>query len=148
MVKGVVSRGHGVASGKGNDPRYPGGTLELQAPLFKNFGLDISPFYPGTINLDISPYRFTVLSPKHYFKHIAWSSYIPPENFYFFDVVVHFCDKTYAGLIYMPDPETKTDHHQMPHMLELLLPKIVGLNYGDHLKIKVPEEQLQLYKID
>ena len=146
MISGIVVKGHGVASGKGKDSRYPEGTLKLQAPFFREAGLDISRFHPGTINLDISPCSYSICSPKHYFKEINWSPFIPPENFYFFDLIAISQDKVYEGLIYMPDPETKTDHHQVPQLLELLLPKIPGLNYGSFLKISVPEDQLQFFK--
>ena len=146
MVSGFVVQGHGVASGIGTDPRYPKGTLWQQAPYFSQAGLDMSGFYRGTINLDIRPFAFVILDPKHYFQAINWSPFIPPENFYFFELIAHYKDKVYEGLIYMPDPETKTDHPQDTQILELLLPKISGLNYGDHLKIQVPKDQLKFYK--
>ena len=146
MIRGIVIKGHGVASGTGRDPRYPKGTLKQQAPFFKDGGLDIDRFHPGTINLDISPYEFVIGCPKYFFSQINWSPFIPPENFYFFDLLAYHQDQEYKGLIYMPDPETKTDHQQAAHIIELLLPKMPGLNYGKHLKIAVPEDQLKFSK--
>ena len=141
-IKGVISQGHGVASGNSGDVRYPGGTLNQQLPYFKERGLDLSTFYPGTINLDIAPYSFELGQPKHFFRAIDWSSYIPAENFYFFDVVAHFEGKRFEGLIYMPDPETKVEHEQKNSILELILPKIDGLSYGNIIEIEVPESQM------
>ncbi len=46
-----VRQGHGVASGRAPDSPYPAGTIALQAPLFARHGLDLSPFFPGTLNL-------------------------------------------------------------------------------------------------
>jgi hypothetical protein len=44
----------------------------------------------------------------------------------------------------MPDPATKAEHFQNPTILELILPKIDGLNYGDTVIIEVDEKQIQL----
>ncbi len=141
-IKGIISAGHGVASGSSGDDRYPGGTLNQQLPYFKERGLDLSTFHLGTINLDIAPYSFELGQPKHFFNAIDWSSYIPPENFYFFDVIAYVEGKSYEGLIYMPDPHTKVEHEQKNSILELILPKIDGLSYGSRIEIEVPESQI------
>jgi len=106
--------------------------------------LDISPYFLGTINVDISPYTFRIKSPKHFLEAVDWSAHIPPENFYFFDLKVTYAEREYAGLIYMPDPATKEEHFQNPNVLELILPKIEGLSYGASIEINVAEEQLEL----
>lgn len=146
-VNGFICEGHGVASGKSDNQRYPRGTLNQQLPYFKERGLDLSAFFLGTINLDISPYHHKIEKPKYYFKGIPWSDYIPPENFYFFDVTFFFGDVEYKGLIYMPDPLTKFDHIQEPSILELILPRISGLSYGMKVEIEIVDEQLQLFKL-
>ena len=144
LVRGEIRSGHGVASGKGKDERYPEGTLKQQFEHFLKKGLDLGNYFRGTINLDISPNSYQIRKPKYFFKNIDWSDYIPPENFYFFDVSLSFKDKTYDGLIYMPDPETKEDHVQIPNMLELILPKIKGLSYGHIVDVTVKESQLEI----
>ena len=144
LVRGEIKSGHGVASGKGQDERYPEGTLKLQFEHFLERGLDLSNYFMGTINLDISPCSYKIKKPKYFLKNIDWSDYIPPENFYFFDVTLHYNDKTYQGLVYMPDPETKEDHVQIPNMLELILPKIKGLEYGLKVDITLKKEQLDV----
>ena len=144
-IKGRISRGHGVASGKAGDRRYPEGTLIEQFPYFKERGLDLSPYFPGTINLDIAPFNFEIKKAKLFLEKIDWSQYIPPENFYFFDLILRHNGKTYDGLIYMPDPATKVEHEQKNSVLELILPKVEGLNYGDHVEIEVAEDQLHFY---
>lgn len=142
-IKGLVVRGHGVASGISADPRYPEGTLAQQLPFFKEKGLDLKNYYPGTINLDISPFEFKILEPFRFLKGIRWSEHIPAENFYFFNLVVLLNHHRISGLIYMPDSETKIEHDQGGSILELILPKVENLNYGDHLRIKVPDTQLR-----
>ena len=138
-ITGKVISGYGVASGKGKDNRYPEGTLKLQMPFFKERGLDLSAFFIGTINIDISPYQFSIKKYKYYFKEINWSTYIPPENFYFFEVQLIFKESAYEGLIYMPDPKTKFDHHQISSLFELLMPKIEGIKQGENIILKLRE---------
>lgn len=144
LVRGVIKSGHGVASGKGKDKRYPEGTLKQQFKHFLERGLDLSNYFMGTINLDISPCSYEIKKPKYFFKNIDWSDYIPPENFYFFDVSLHYKEKTYEGLVYMPDPKTKEDHFQKPTILELILPKIEGLEYGLLVDIALKKDQLDI----
>ena len=144
LVRGEIISGHGVASGKGNDERYPEGTLKQQFKHFLERGLDLSNYFMGTINLDISPNSYQIKKPKHFFKNIDWSDHIPPENFYFFDVTLHYKDRTYQGLVYMPDPETKEEHFQKPTMLELILPKIEGLEYGIMVNVSLKKDQLDI----
>ena len=143
-VNAVVAQGHGVASGKAKDPRYPKGTLNAQFEHFMQKGLDLSQYFPGTINLDIAPYTFNIIKPKYFLENINWSKYIPPENFYFFEVSLHINNNIYKGLIYMPDPATKAEHFQNPTILELLLPKVDGLKYGDTVVVEVDDQQIEL----
>jgi hypothetical protein len=147
QINGQICKGHGVASGKSDNKRYPKGTLNEQLPYFKERGLDLSAYFLGTINLDISPYTPKIIVPKYFFEGISWSPYIPPENFYFFDVILFFQDTGYKGLIYMPDPNTKVDHIQKRSILELILPKISGLTYGMRIRIETEDKQLQLLKL-
>jgi hypothetical protein len=144
LVRGEIKAGYGAASGKGKDERYPEGTLKQQFQHFLERGLDLSNYFMGTINLDISPCSYEIKKPKYFFKNIDWSDYIPPENFYFFNVTVYYKDKTFKGLVYLPDPETKEDHIQKPTMLELILPKIEGLAYGDVVEIALKKDQLDI----
>lgn len=143
-LKGKVKPGYGVASGKGGDLRFPEGTIRQQWPHFKKRGLDLSQYFPGTVNVDITPYTIRIKSPKHYFDKIDWSEHIPPENFYFFDVTVTHNRADYQGLIYLPDPSTKSEHFQGASVLELLLPKIEGLKYDASIEISVKEDQISM----
>lgn len=147
-VNGLVCKGHGVASGKSDNQRYPGGTLNEQLPYFQERGLDLSTYFLGTINLNITPYNFKIGKPKYYFENVPWSDYIPPENFYFFDVLLFYKEREYKGLVYMPDPLTKVDHIQELSILELILPRISGLSYGMTVCIEIADEQLQLLSED
>ena len=144
-IKGKVIPGHGVASGIGEDSRYPDGTLRQQIPYFLKHGLDLNSYFLGTINLDIAPYQFKIGNARLFLKNIDWSDYIPPENFFFFDVEAYRDQEVFEGLIYMPDPATKKDHAQKESVLELILPKIDDLHYGDTLVISVPSDQMRFF---
>ena len=142
ILEGIIVSGHGVASGQGKDARYPKGTLHLQTPYFKALGIDLSNFFPGTLNVHLGQKSIIIRNPKYQAIAIAWSSYIAPENFFFFDVEVEFEGHLYKGLIYMPDPATKTDHFQDASMIELLLPKIPGIKSGKSISLKVEDAQI------
>ena len=141
-VRGKIIPGYGVASGKGNDPRYKEGTIRIQAPYFKERGLDLNSYFMGTLNVDISPSTFALGTPKYFFENVDWSDHISPENFYFFDVTLSYKGENYDGLIYMPDPNTKEEHVQKPTVLELILPKIEKLEYGHSVQLEVENEQI------
>ena len=59
VVGGVIVAGYRVASGPSKD--YPYGTLEKQIPLFKQRGLDLERFHPGTLNVSIAPATFEMV---------------------------------------------------------------------------------------
>lgn len=146
IVRGVVVRGHRVASGLNGNPHFPGGTLRMQAPHFRERGLELSVFHPGTLNVSIAPRTYQVLSSKLTFRHVRWHSVDPPEDFSFFDVAVraNVADAWVEGLIYYPHPETKPTHFQSPDVLELLLPTLAGVSYGDAIDLKMRRDQIQL----
>ena len=143
LIPAVVVPGHRVASGLNGNPRFPGGTLRMQLPFFRERGLDLGPYHLGTLNVSIAPARYRTGTARHRFRQVKWHPTEPAEDFSFFDVRVHLADDTAIdGLIYYPHPETKPEHFQHPDVLELLLPWTEGLAYGDSIQIEVPTEQM------
>ena len=143
MIPATIVRGHRVASGLNGNPRFPGGTIRMQLPFFAALGLDLSAFYPGTLNLSIAPMSYRVVTPKHTFRDLKWHPEDPAEDFSFFDVIVHRDEaEPVSGLIYFPHPQTKPTHFQTPDVLELLLPWTEGLSYGGQIRLEVPPEQM------
>ena len=61
MIPATIVQGHRVASGLNGNPRFPGGTLRMQLPFFAELGLDLSAFYPGTLNVSIAPLSYRVV---------------------------------------------------------------------------------------
>lgn len=143
MIPATIVQGHQVASGLNGNPRFPGGTLRMQWPFFAELGLDLSGFYPGTLNVSIAPLSYRVGKPRHTFRALKWHPEDVAEDFLFFDVTVHRDDaEPVRGWIYFPHPETKPVHFQKPDVLELVLPWTEGLGYGTKIRLEVPEEQM------
>ncbi len=137
-VEGIIKCGHQVASGMASDSPYPQGTIEMQTPFFQKLGLDLSAFFPGTLNISISPKTFTLQHPKYTFKNIQWHLQYPPEDFSFSPCRIIFQEITYAGLVYYPHPETKIRHFQAPAIVEVLVSSFIPqIHYGDRVTIEV-----------
>jgi hypothetical protein len=140
-----VVTGHRVASGGNGDPRFPGGTIRMQWPHFASLGLELSHLYPGTLNVSIAPSHYTVRSPLHTFADVKWHPTEPAETFSFFDCrVTTASGATASGYIYHPHPETKPEHFQKPDVLELLLPRLDGVEYGATIILEVDPDQIEI----
>jgi len=138
-----VVKGHRVASGSNGNPRFPGGTLQMQTPFFQALGLDLTAYYRGTINVSLAPLKYRVVKARHTFRAVKWHPAAPAEDFSFFDVrLLRDGAEPVAGLIYYPHPETKPEHFQRDDVLELLLPFVEGLTYEATLRLAVPSGQM------
>ena len=71
-VVGRVAPGHRVASGQNEDPRYPGGTLHMQERHFRERGLDLAAYHPGTLNVSLAPHGYRVVKPRMTFYGVKW----------------------------------------------------------------------------
>ena len=143
--------GHGVASGKTEDSRFPHGTIAMQMPYFKQRGLELNSFFKGSLNLDVSPYSFDLLEPDYSFSQIKWSQDFPAENFSFYSCSLVLPERgfesiSHAGFIYRPHPSTKPGFHQNPNVLEVIAPFIPNLNYGDFLNLKCSSRIIHFQK--
>lgn len=138
-----IVRGHGVASGRNGDPRFPGGTVAMQAPFFRALGLDFATFFSGTLNVRLAPLRYRVVRPRLTFRQVKWHPTAPAEDFSFFDVrLLRPGHPPVDGLIYYPHPETKPEHFQQADVLELLLPFVDGLT--PTIRLATRPEQIAL----
>lgn len=143
--KARIIRGHRVASGLNGNPNFPGGTIRMQLPFFKARGLDLAPYYPGTLNVSIAPLGYRPVKAPWTFPEVKWHPVDPAETFSFFHVWRILPDGSrLAGLVYFPHPETKPKHFQPPDMLELMFPKMDGLDYGMELDLEVDERELEV----
>jgi hypothetical protein len=142
IVAGIIVEGHRVASGSSTD--YPYGTIEKQMPFFKELGLDLTRFYPGTLNVSIAPRRFALLRPEYTFRQVAWTELHPPEDFSFSPCKIRFIGRKYAGYIYYPHPETKIRHFQNPSLIEVIAEHIPNMAYGDQVELEVNSQEIRL----
>ena len=113
----------------------------MQAPHFLERGVDLSPFYLGTLNVSIDPHRFELIT-KDTLPHVKWSPTHDPETFSFAPIQLSWQHQSYDGLIYYPHPETKINHFQNPTVLELLMPHIQGIAYGDRVTLTASNQEL------
>ncbi len=135
-VNGIIQRGHNVASGVASDSPYPGGTIKMQIPFFQALGLDLTPFFQGTLNVSISPNTFALIKPEFTFRQVEWTDKHPPEDFSFSRCRMLFQAARYDCFIYYPHPETKKTHFQNPSILEIIAPPIAGIVYGCNVEIE------------
>ena len=128
-------QGHQVASRPSK--AYPYSSLEKQKPYFRDLGLDLSPYFNGTLNISIAPLEFEMTRPELTFELVEWTDLHPPETFSFSRCKVKFEEKEYEGWIYYPHPETKKTHFQNPSLIEVITYKIAGIKYGDAIEIGI-----------
>lgn len=144
-VEGVVVQGHQIASGLNPDSPYSTSALELQSPFFENGGLDLSPFFFGTLNVSIRPYTFTLTNPQYTFRQVNWTPHHPPEDFSFSRLRLAYEGIEYNGWLYYPHPETKITHFQDPSILEIIAPYVPNITYGDEVGVFINTMEIELH---
>ena len=140
-VPGTVVRGHGVASGRAGDPRFPGGTVAMQIPFFRALGLDLSGFHPGTMNVDCAPRSFRPGPGALLFERVKWHPEMPAETFSFARATFIRGGERFPAWIYWPHPETKPEHFQPGGVAEVIAPRVPGLAYGDRVLLETTSDQ-------
>jgi CTP-dependent riboflavin kinase len=146
IIEGVVTSGYQVASGFAENSPYPRGTLEMQLPFFKDFGLDLSPFYLGTLNISIRPKELNLKNPEYTFRNVKWSPEHGAEDFSFSRCQIIFNGNKYIALIYYPHPETKINHFQDTSIVEIIAVPIPNIKYGDTVNIEINTEEVSTKK--
>lgn len=141
--------GHGVASGRSASSPYPAGTIALQRPFFAAAGIDLSPWYPGTLNLDAAPLEWRLGEADAQLEQLRWTDLHPPETFSFWHCRLRHPGPVpdtpdVAALIYYPHPQTKRAHHQSAGCVEVLASWIDGLHPGQVLELGVDSRRCRL----
>ena len=111
-------------------------------PFFQALGLDLTAFYPATLNLNLQPWEFVLQQPAFTFRQVHWTTAHPPEDFSFSGCVLVFHGIRYDGWVYYLHPETKTVHFQNPSVLEVLAPEIPGIGYGDRVTLHLNSREI------
>ena len=144
-LTGRLCAGHGVASGKSNESPYPDGTIRMQSPVFKSLGLDLSACYFGTLNINFAPLEVSLANPDHLFEKVHWTELHPPETFSFWRVEIKASETDVVnGWVYYPHPETKERHWQPPTTLELLAPRLSGVEPGCTISLRDQRRRIKL----
>ena len=143
-LTGILMQGYQVASRPSK--AYPYSSLEKQKPYFKELGLDLSPYFNGTLNISIAPLEFVMTKPEFTFPLVEWTDLHPPETFSFSRCKVIFEGKEYEGWVYYPHPETKKTHFQNPSLIEVIALEIHGVKYGDQIKIILNTAEITIKK--
>lgn len=143
-VKGVVDKGYGVASGDSKLRDFPQGTIRTQIPYFKQLGLDLSGFYPATLNINIRPKILIMVRPRYTFRWVKWLPDYPAEDFSFSPSFIKFKYHKYDCFIYYPHPETKLGHRHPPYVLEIIAPLIHGIYCGVPVDLHLNSEEVAL----
>jgi hypothetical protein len=141
-LTGILMQGYQVASRP--SAAYPYSSLEKQKPYFKARGLDLSPYFNGTLNISIAPLEFEMTKPEFTFPLVEWTDLHPPETFSFSRCKVKFEGKEYAGWIYYPHPETKKTHFQNPSLIEVITVEIPNIKYSDTIEIEINPLEIKI----
>lgn len=141
-IPGTLVQGHRVASRPSRE--YPYGSLEKQRPLFKILGLDLFPYFNGTLNISIAPLKFILVKPELTFEHVDWTDLHPPETFSFSRCMLGFKGTSYEGWVYYPHPETKKTHFQNPSLVEVITREVTGIKYGDMVTLELNPLEIEL----
>ena len=145
-IKCILSQGHRVASGLAEDSPFTDGTIKLQKPFFKDKGLDLEPFFMGTLNLNISPYSFNFINPEFRFENIKWTKNFEAETFLFSKCRLIYKDQQIDGYVYYPHPDTKIGHFKDNSILEIIAPKINNISYNDEMIIIINTDEIEVTK--
>lgn len=140
----IVTQGHQVASGMANNSPFPDGTINLQTPYFKALGLDLAPYFKGTINAQFNCNSIELLKWDLELTNVHWLPNHPSEDFLFAYSEISYKEKRFPAIIYQPRLETKLGHFQPTNTLELLAPKIEGITYGSKATLEIPTQYLSL----
>ncbi len=120
-------RGRGAASGQ-REFAALGGAIAAQSPLFLALGLDLTGYFPGTLNLDLAPKRFEVRSPRLTLRDIKWRVDGKAEDFSFCAAAIELGETHTHALVYYP----RTQAPKAPEtVLQVLAPYISGASEGD-----------------
>ncbi len=137
---GNVVDGHGAASGRGGDPRFPQGTLTLQFPHFAEAGIPVEEYLPATININL-PFHLAYGEPAERIRQLEWLAGYPAESFEFFDARIAVAGVVHPALVYRPDPATKPEFAQPHSVVEVLAAPIDGIEPGTPVSLWVDPDQ-------
>ena len=141
-ISGRIIKGLQIASGTNPDPSLElNNTIFLQKPFFEKAGiLHMQNIFNGTINVDISPNLFKIISPDHEVTCV-WVKNVT-ETFWLVRTIISYNSNSHEGYIYYPCPSPVKSHED--NIIELLSEKIPAIEYSKPLSIRVSSQKIQL----
>lgn len=127
-VSGTISKGIGDATAN----------LKLQKDFFVAVGIDEKFLHHGTINVDISPLKFSIIRAEFELRDIEWKSGLK-EDFRLVPLRISFLHKEHQGYLY--------NASHAPHSrgtMEVLAEHIPDVSYGKTIRLIVPDDQIEL----
>ncbi len=142
---GKVVKGHQIASGLSSTGKDGlNATVVQQMPFFIKEGIpQIEQMFTGTVNVNLQGHTFDITSPT-YTVTCEWHPGVK-ETFWFVPAILGHKDKRYEGYVYFPLPSEI--QHRNKEVVELLMPKIDGLVYGDDVTIELPRDTITVYPL-
>ena len=142
--KFTIVKGHQVASGMANDPRFSKGTIAAQVPFFQLQGLDLEGYHRATLNAKFDCNSIMLNHYDYDFRQVKWHKQMPAEDFRFCRCHIIANGKSYAALIYQPQANTKTEHFHAMNQLEIIAPFIADINYGNILMLDIADTSITM----
>jgi hypothetical protein len=130
-VPGIVIRGYGVASGVGG---HAPGTLAQQAEALSQY-IDWRRFFQGTINVSIAPMAFAWRASSPTIGRLQWSINQAPEDFCLAPCQLEANGAVCDAWVYYPHPRTKSQNFHSPSTVEVIAPRIDGIQYGSAVAV-------------
>lgn len=136
IIEGILAKGLGHATE----------TIPSQKELFKELGLpNVEKFFNGTLNIDISPRKFSVLKYDYFFKAVEWGSKNnKAEDFGFIKIAaLEYADEHYdqVGYIYVP---FNSPHFSNPSQFEVISIPIPKIEMGNKIRIHIDSNKIKL----
>jgi hypothetical protein len=147
-VTGVVTQGYRIASGS-NKEGVPGPNGEIltdsfvrQRPFFEAEIPELKEVWTGTINVNIAPRLCKILKYDHEIT-CEWHPGITETFGVVSGLAVQVGRSQYVpAFIYYPLPSDI--HTPRDEIIEVLAPKIEGLNYGDTVTLHIPDGKVEI----
>lgn len=120
------------------DCPWPGGSVARQLPLMARHGVPVDELYAGTLNIALDCTDVPYPSQFEFDFVLDWRSPDKPTHFRLHALKVYFEGAEYLGWSYRKIyPEGFVSRHPQPsNVIEILAPKVSGIQYGDAVSVK------------
>lgn len=142
-VNGRLIRGARQTSNVDRNSPYRAGTLELQFPMFRERGLDLSACFRGTLNVLIEPRTWAMVPAEPTFRNVLWHKNHIPEDFFFSQCRLMFGRMVYPAWVYCASPG-KPHYLRGPSLLEIIAEKVPEIKYGDMVALEINPEDIRI----